>query len=409
MRKSDVAPIQLLRIAAALWIGYLIARAITDRIILRGPSFVPLYYALNGLYALCFLGMAYWAWAQRMLRKAFLPLMMLLAVVPPTATTHLILPSLVRGPTLMVEGMMMRVLPILFVGLVLTVWQYGWKAVLLFCTGNALLNLSFPLLFARANSRQFEASFLATMIQTISFLTIGYFISQLMSRLQSQQKSLSEANTRLAHYASTLEQLTISRERNRIARELHDTLAHTLSGLSVQLETVKAYWSVDLAAAFTMLEKSLGATRHGLEETRRALKALRATPLDDLGLALAITEMAHEAAVRGNLALDLALPAHLVPLSSEIEHCIYRVAQEAVTNVLHHANAKHLCVHLQQINGCLMLKVRDDGQGFKRAERPDHFGLTGMQERANLVGGILTIDSQPGLGTTISLAIQERT
>ena len=102
-----------------------------------------------------------------------------------------------------------------------------------------------------------------------------------------------------------MEDLAISRERNRIAQELHDTLSHTLSGLSVQLETMKAYWEVDPATARKRLDKSLAATRSGLEETRRILMALRAKPLEELGLIPALRQMAEEATAKAGITLDI--------------------------------------------------------------------------------------------------------
>jgi len=205
-----------------------------------------------------------------------------------------------------------------------------------------------------------------------------------------------------------LEDLTISRERNRMARELHDTLAHTLSALAVQLETVKAYWEVDPMAAQGMLDKSLETTRSGLQETRRALKSLRASPLDDLGLVLALRKMAEETAARANLRLELSLPDQPVSDSAEGAHAIYRVAQEAMANAAHHAQAQTLAVRLSVNGSGLSLEVRDDGQGFNRqqGQTAGHFGLAGMVERAQLAGGQLTIDSRPGRGTTIRLVIE---
>jgi signal transduction histidine kinase len=95
-----------------------------------------------------------------------------------------------------------------------------------------------------------------TLSQTIIFLAVGFSVTYLVGTLRNNQHSLENANVRLTHYASTLEQLATSRERNRLARELHDTLAHTLSGLAVQLETARAYWDVDPQAARAMLDKS---------------------------------------------------------------------------------------------------------------------------------------------------------
>lgn len=124
------------------------------------------------------------------------------------------------------------------------------------------------------------------------------------------------------NYASTLEQLTISHERNRMARELHDTLAHTLSGLTVQLQTVKAYWEIEPDTSQKLLNDALAATRDGLQETPGALKALRATPLEDLGLPLAIRQLAEEAAARASLDLHLEITEPLPPFALEVDSLI---------------------------------------------------------------------------------------
>jgi len=300
-------------------------------------------------------------------------------------------------------------MPLLFMALILTAWQYGWQHVILFSGGIALFTLGLHLFFFRPGGPSLWPPVTALVIQTISFLVVGYFISTLMRRLKQQQDSLAQANAQLTAYAATLEELTISRERNRMARELHDTLAHTLSTLSLQLETVKAYWEVDPAAAQHMLDKSLEATRSGLQETRRALKSLRASPLDDLGLVLALQKMAEETAARANLKLDLSLPNRPVSLSAGVEQAIYRVAQEALANAAHHANAQALTLQLSVSGPDVLLLVRDDGLGFnvRQGEASGRFGLPGMRERAQLVGGQLTIDSQPGQGTTVRLTIED--
>jgi len=228
-----------------------------------------------------------------------------------------------------------------------------------------------------------------------------------MGRLRKQQRSLEEANARLTHYASTLEKLATSRERNRLARELHDTLAHTLSGLSVQLEAVDAYWTVDPKTARSLLDQSLSVAHTGLEETRRALKALRASPLDDLGLGLALTAMIKETTANSNLILDLSIINEMSILAPDIEQCIYRVAQEAVTNAVKHANARNLTVRLESKDGKTVLMVQDDGVGFDTDKKIESagYGLIGMQERAQFAGADLTIKSSRKSGTIIMLTV----
>jgi signal transduction histidine kinase len=241
-----------------------------------------------------------------------------------------------------------------------------------------------------------------TLVRSVSFLVVGYFISQLMQQIRFQQDELAQKNAHLTDYADTLERLTISRERNRVARELHDTLAHTMSGLSVQLETTKTYLGINPEVAGTLLEKALVITREGLDEIRRALKALRARPLDDLGFIQAVRQLCESAAERGNLEMDLVLPEQ-VELPPGVEQNIYRIAQEAIENVVQHANAKHLWVRLLINQGNLSLTIRDDGLGLTPTEASDHFGLSGMRERAQLLGAGLTVESHLGQGTTIQL------
>jgi signal transduction histidine kinase len=242
-------------------------------------------------------------------------------------------------------------------------------------------------------------------------MVVGLFISFMVGRMRRQRASLEEANLRLARYARTMEDLAASRERARIAQELHDTLSHTLSGLSVQLEAAKAYWEVDPATAREALEKSLTAARAGLEETRRVLLALRARPLEELGLAGAIRRMAKEAAERSGLELDLLVTDHLPLLAPDVEQCIFRIAQEAITNTLKHARAKRLSVHLELAGEKVRLTVIDDGAGFNpgRAGGSAGFGLLGMKERAAFCNAELNVTGRPGAGTTVQLEVRGKT
>jgi signal transduction histidine kinase len=176
----------------------------------------------------------------------------------------------------------------------------------------------------------------------------------------------------------------------------------------VQLETAQAYQDVDPGVTAEILETSLAATRSGLQETRQALKSLRASPLEDMGLAMALRMLAAETAERADLELRLSIPTHVPSLPHAVEQCLYRVTQEAVANVAHHANARTLRIELT-FNGDIVLKVSDDGMGFdpQQAEASGHFGLTGMRERAALVGGTLAVTSELGSGTIVQMRIED--
>jgi signal transduction histidine kinase len=415
--KSKIAftdVVRLIRFASFLWIVYLVVLAIINQTLSVGPQRISLLYyiSLGGIALLCLI-LTYWRWVQERLRQAFIPILVVIITILPIIASNIVtrLPRTSPGPLgprfSNPESSVLAVFPFLFVGLLLVAWQYKWQYILFIIIAIAGLNLGVIWSYTGLGSPPFQSALVLTLIQTVIFLAVGFSISYLMNRLRQQQQSLEAANLRLTHYASTLEHLATSQERNRLARELHDTLAHTLSGLSVQLETVKAYWKVDPEIALSTLEKSLTAAHWGLEETRQALKALRASPLDDLGLTLAIQTMVEEVAARANLTLNLSIADKMPSLSPDLEQCVYRVAQEAITNVAKHARAKNLTLNLQYVEGKVMLTVHDDGVGFnvEKDHKEKHFGLTGMQERAQLVGGELTTTSKPGEGTTVRLSI----
>jgi signal transduction histidine kinase len=297
---------------------------------------------------------------------------------------------------------------VLFLPLVLIAWQYDFHWVLRFSVATALLDAGLTVLAASVSSwGGIHLLISIIFIRTVLYIIVGYMITRLVASQRQQRQALSEANTQLTHYAATLEQLSISRERNRLARELHDTLAHTLSGLAIQLEAVDAAWETDLDAAHTLLEQSLTATRSGLTETRRALQALRASPLEDLGLLLAIRTLAESLATRAGLTLDLHLPDKMDNLSPPVEQCVYRITQESLANVDRHANARQISVQLERASQHLTLTIVDDGQGFVPDEinTENHLGLKGMKERAEMVGGSLVVASESGQGTKICLTI----
>jgi signal transduction histidine kinase len=302
-----------------------------------------------------------------------------------------------------------QLLPVLFVPLILIAWQYSLRWVVLFGVGTAALEL--VLAGSQLGAADLRLYILASMVfmRTVTLMMVGYMVSRLMKGQRTQRRALAEANSRLAHYAVTLEELATSRERNRLARELHDTLAHTLSGLAVQMEAVEALWEADPAQAHAMVSQAHQATRSGLTETRRALQALRASPLEDLGLLLALRELAESTATRAGFTLEVDLPAALTSLPPDVEQTIYRVTQEALQNAAKYAGAQRVSLALEQRPQDLTLRVTDDGAGFDpqtlNGQPPEHLGLRGMRERAEVAGGSLEINSQPGRGTVVVLQV----
>ena len=154
-----------------------------------------------------------------------------------------------------------------------------------------------------------------------------------------------------------------------------------------------------------MLEQILDTTRSGLDETRRALDALRASPIEEMGLALAVRSLAEDLADRSALELELDIHEDWDELPPEVEQTYYRVTQEALENIAKHADANKITLTLSGNTDDLNLTIRDDGRGFnpKEISEKRQLGLLGMQERAELIDALLTIDGQTGKGTIVRL------
>ena len=194
--------------------------------------------------------------------------------------------------------------------------------------------------------------------------------------------------------------LVQERERRRIARELHDEVGQTLTGVMLQVEGLAAAIPDELREQLDELRET---ARAGTEEVRRIASRLRPEALEDLGLQSALSALAtafgEQAKIRVERRLDPGLP-----LSEEQELVVYRVAQEALTNVARHAHATKVQLSLERTDGRATLTVRDDGRGLASAATPSH-GIRGMRERAMLIGAQLTMIGPPSGGTQVQLSI----
>lgn len=355
---------------------------------------------------LILLGYLSWPWFREKLGRFYLPVALFYAVLFSLVAQNLFLsvqlsPASGGGS----EESAWQIFLFLFVPLVLVSWQYDFRAVVVYCVLTTVLDFA----LIRCANPDFAVLRQTLMrllfIRFLSFLLVGYIISRIMGQLRRQRQALQEANAKLERYVATIEQLTVSRERNRVARELHDTLAHTLSGVAVQLEAVDSLWDSDQGQARLGLRRSLQATREGLTETRKAIQSLRATPLEGLGLASALRAYAETTARKAGFRLALDLPQSLEGIPPEVEQCFYRIGQEALENVARHADAKAVRVSLCDGEGSLRMEIRDDGVGFDplAPEAGLHFGLQGVRERAQVIHAGLEVRSCPGEGAGLTL------
>lgn len=212
-------------------------------------------------------------------------------------------------------------------------------------------------------------------------------------------------------------------ERNRLAREFHDTLAQSLVATAQQLELADALLerkgdesrtgdSTDGGGARAAIGRALALTRQTIEETRRSVHDLRATPLEGRSLPEALRAEVDAFRDRTGLDVTFTTVGATRPLATRVEVGLLRIGQEALANVERHARASHVEVNLAATPSAIELTVRDDGAGFETASRRDEardgvtgLGIVGMNERARLLGGRLGMASTPGRGTEVSARI----
>ncbi len=196
-------------------------------------------------------------------------------------------------------------------------------------------------------------------------------------------------------------------ERNRIAREIHDTLAQGFVAVSVQLEVVSRLLTVSAEAAQEQLERARELVHDGLDEARRSIWQLRSQSSTNDDFAARLSKTATRITASAPVKLKLQVNGAYRPLPAAVEDELLRIAGEAITNVVRHAHAANLDVHLRFDARKFRMTITDDGRGFSgqpnSVETAGHFGLQGMQERAENIGAKLTIKSAPGNGTTVAV------
>lgn len=195
-------------------------------------------------------------------------------------------------------------------------------------------------------------------------------------------------------------------ERNRLARELHDAVSQTLFTASLIADTLPRLWERDPAEAARQLGALQRLTRGAQAEMRTLLLELRPAALVETDLATLLGHLARAVAARADA--EVALDVAPVDLAVDTKIALYRIAQEALNNVVKHADARHVWITLRPTPAGTLLEIRDDGRGFdSEAVAPDHFGLQTMRERAAALGGSLAIESVVGGGTVVRYRMSE--
>jgi NarL family two-component system sensor histidine kinase YdfH len=232
------------------------------------------------------------------------------------------------------------------------------------------------------------------------------FMRQLTAREESQKllQELQEAHTQLAEYAQQVEALTLEGERQRMARELHDTLAQGLAGLVLQLEALEASLERDdLQKALNITGQAKDRARTTLADARRAIDDLRAT---DTTMVEAVSREVERFTTATGIPCHLDMPPE-IDVSERDGENVLRFVSEGLANVTRHAQATQVQLSLVEEDGWLQIQIHDDGRGF--APQSDtaagHYGLLGLRERARLAKGQLTVQSAPGKGSTLTMRL----
>ena len=199
-------------------------------------------------------------------------------------------------------------------------------------------------------------------------------------------------------------------ERNRIARELHDSLEQGLAGITLQLDLAVDCLEQAPRVAKKALETARNMSRHSMVEARRSVWDLRCQLLEEGNLAFAMTQMVRPLAPGGEAGISVEIEGTPVRMATSIEMNLLRIGQEAVSNAINHGRAKHVTIELKYDLDNVRLRIRDNGCGFRPAERAStgHFGLLDMRERAQSMGSTLELESEPGSGTSVRVVVPIR-
>jgi signal transduction histidine kinase len=248
--------------------------------------------------------------------------------------------------------------------------------------------------------------FFFAVLFTLVFTLLAVSSERARAEVQRLAGELGEANRKLREYAVQVEDLAATRERNRLAREIHDSLGHYLTVVNVQIEAGRALRQRDGVQAWEAVDKAQTLLQEGLREIRRSVAALRTSPLDNKPLAEALRQMVEESRAAG-LAAEITVLGEARPLSPQAALTLYRAGQEGLTNVRKHARTCSARLVLDfQAAGRVRLKVSDSGAGaVPGAGAAGRFGLLGLRERAQLLGGEVRVQTAPGAGFTLEVEV----
>lgn len=288
-------------------------------------------------------------------------------------------------------------------------WAVAGLSFLLFLVHQVRYVQSITLLVQPGNRHLFWMHLIAeTLIFALGLFLVLKLVSTLLSERQTKEQ-LAAAHEQLQQYALQIEDLAAVTERNRIARDIHDSLGHALTALSVQLQTASKLWQRSPAEAepFLLQAQQLSAT--AIKEVRQSVYALRADARCDQPLEAAIACLVEDFRQGTGISISTRINVS-TPIPPQVIKTLYRVVQEALTNIYKHAQATKVKIQVSTTPDGVHLCVEDDGIGFRPGQQNvTGFGLQGMQERVAALDGKLQLEAKPEAGCRIIVELPLKT
>ena len=231
-------------------------------------------------------------------------------------------------------------------------------------------------------------------------------VTILNQQLAEANAQLSEMNNQLKDYAAMQKQMGEIEERNRIAREIHDTLGHTMTGLSAGIDACIALIDYSVDETKKQLNIISGVARQGLKDVRRSMKKLRPDTLERESLESAIEKLITETMSTSKVSIEFQSFLPSLVFEDDEEDTIYRIVQEGITNAIRHGHASRIFINFKKVDIWLVIRIRDNGIGCKDIHKD--FGLTHMKERVDMLHGTVTYSSNNGFQVVAKLPIRWR-
>jgi signal transduction histidine kinase len=229
-------------------------------------------------------------------------------------------------------------------------------------------------------------------------------VNSLYGKLSVVNKELNDANVRLQDYAFITEKAGETKERNRLAREIHDSLGHTLTGISAAIDACITTVEKSPFETKKRLESIAEITRHGLDDVRRSVHELKPDPVEIVNLKFALIKMINNINAMTNTKVYFNSSIDQLTFDEDEENTIYRVVQESITNAIRHGKASKIWIKMDKTNSEIIVTVQDNGEGS--SEIKNGFGLTHITERVEMLNGTVTFDGTNGFIVTAKIPIR---